>query len=157
VVAEGAVNVIPDQVQLEGTFRTMNEDWRKEAHQLIKQIAGGIASSMGGSCQVEVRHGYPVLHNHAGITDEARKCASRLLGPENVEEMEIRMTAEDFAWFTQSIPGMMYRLGVKDPGSTTVYPLHTPGFRVNESSLKTGISLLSYLTIELLKTAPVYK
>jgi amidohydrolase len=155
VTADGAVNVIPDEVGLEGTFRTMNEDWRREAHQLIEQVADGIASGMGGSAQVEVRHGYPVLRNHEGITAEASRCAKELLGEEHVEEMEIRMTAEDFAWFTQTIPGMMYRLGVREPGSSTVYPLHTAGFRVDESAIKTGISMLSYLTFHLLKNRPV--
>jgi amidohydrolase len=155
VIADGAVNVIPDQVIMEGTFRAMDESWRKEAHRLIEQIAGGIASSMGGSCSVEVRHGYPVLHNHEKVTEAARGCAVDLLGKECVEEMEIRMTAEDFAWFTRSLPGMMYRLGVKAPGTDTSYPLHTPGFRVDESALKTGISLLSYLSIELLRNPPV--
>jgi len=147
--------VIPDQVKLEGTFRTMNEKWRKEAHQLIEQIAYGIASSMGGSCEVEVRHGYPVLYNQEKITLASQKMAEELLGPENVEELDIRMTAEDFAWFLQSIPGMMFRLGIKQPGSDQIYPLHTAGFRVDESALKTGIAMLTYLSIELLKTAPV--
>jgi amidohydrolase len=155
VVADGAVNVIPDQVRLEGTFRTMNEGWRKEAHQLIEQVAGGIASSMGGATEVEIRHGYPVLVNHTRITKEAARCASELLGPEQVEELEIRMTAEDFAWFTQKIPGIMYRLGVRKPGSSENYPLHTSGFRVDETSIQTGISLLSYLTVEFLKNSPV--
>ncbi len=150
VIAEGAVNVIPSQVNLEGTFRTMNEAWRKEAHGLIEQIASGIATSMGGSCQVEIRSGYPVLHNNEQLTATSKLKAIELLGPDHVEDMEIRMTAEDFAWFAQSIPAMMYRLGVKEPGSKKVYPLHTPGFRVDESALKTGVSLLSYLTIELL-------
>ena len=72
---------------------------------------------MGGSCEVEIRHGYPVLFNNEEITAIARKKAVELLGPERVEDMEIRMTAEDFAWFTQSVPGMMYRLGVKEPGA----------------------------------------
>jgi len=107
VIADGAVNVIPNQVQLEGTFRAMEEAWRKEAHRLIEQIATGIASSMGGSSRVEIRHGYPVLKNHESITDAAKLKAVRLLGNKNVEDMDIRMTAEDFAWFTQSIPGMM--------------------------------------------------
>lgn len=155
VIADGAVNVIPNQVNLEGTFRTMDEAWRKEAHRLIIRIAEGIASSMGGSCSVEIRHGYPVLYNHEQLTNEARKKAVELLGDENVEDMDIRMTAEDFAWFAQTVPGMMYRLGVKEPGSAEVYPLHTPGFRVDESSLRTGISLLSFLSVELLKTKPV--
>jgi amidohydrolase len=151
VVADGAVNVIPDTVQLEGTFRTMNEEWRKKAHQLIEQIASGITASMGGNCRVEVRHGYPVLHNHEGITRFAKEKAEGFLGKENVEEMDIRMTAEDFAWFAQSIPAMMYRLGVRASGSEEVFPLHTPGFRVDESSLETGISLLAYLAAELLQ------
>jgi amidohydrolase len=154
VVADGAVNVIPDQVQLEGTFRTMNETWRKSAHRLIEQIASGIASSMGGSVRVEIRHGYPVLHNHEGITRFAREAAGRFLGKEQVEEMEIRMTAEDFAWFARSFPGMMYRLGVKTPGSGKVFPLHTAGFRVDETALRTGIPLLAYLALELLQTGP---
>jgi amidohydrolase len=155
VVANGAVNVIPNQVELEGTFRTMNEPWRKEAHQLIQQVTSGIASSMGGSCEVEIRKGYPVLYNHEEITRESKSIAMDLLGAGQVEDLEIRMTAEDFAWFAQSIPGMMYRLGVREKGSDQVFPLHTPGFRADESALKTGISLLSYLSIELLKSLPV--
>jgi amidohydrolase len=155
VVADGAVNVIPDLVRLEGTFRTMNESWRNEAHRLIEKVAGGISSGMGGSVEVEVRHGYPVLSNHEGLTEKAKHCAEELLGREHVEEMDIRMTAEDFAWFTQQIPGMMYRLGVRKPGSDQVYPLHTSGFRVDESALATGISLMATLSIELLKNPPV--
>jgi len=155
VIANGAVNVIPNQVSLEGTFRAMNETWRKEAHRLIDQIAKGIASSMGGSCQVEIRNGYPMLHNHEKLTEASKMKAVELLGQDQVEDMEIRMTAEDFAWFTQSIPGMMYRLGIKEPGSDQVYQLHTSEFRVDESALKTGILLLSYLAVELLKTTTV--
>ncbi|MCK4748867.1 MAG: amidohydrolase [Bacteroidales bacterium] len=154
VVADGAVNVIPDQVELEGTFRTMNEAWRKKAHHLVQQIASGIASSMGGTCQVEIRHGYPVLHNHEVVTLRALDLARSFLGTERVEDMEIRMTAEDFAWFAQSVPGMMYRLGVKEPGQEEVHQLHTAGFRVDESALKTGISLLAYLSAELLQSRP---
>ncbi|MEN8156210.1 MAG: M20 family metallopeptidase [Bacteroidota bacterium] len=151
VVADGAVNVIPDQVHMEGTLRTMNERWRKKAHDLIRQIASGIASGMGGSCQVEIRHGYPVLHNNEELTQMAREKASEFLGAEKVEDLEIRMTAEDFAWFAQTVPGMMYRLGVKEPGKAAVLPLHTAGFRVDESALKTGISLLAYLAAEMLR------
>lgn len=151
VLAKGATNVVPDQVHLEGTFRTMNEAWRKEAHKLIEKTASRIASSQGGSIELEVRHGYPVLFNHEQITHEASKLAEEFLGSDHVESMDIRMTAEDFAWFTRSIPGMMYRLGVKSPHSEKVYPLHTPRFRADDSALKTGISLLVYLALELPK------
>ncbi|MCK4879444.1 MAG: M20/M25/M40 family metallo-hydrolase, partial [Bacteroidales bacterium] len=157
VVADGAVNVIPDDVILEGTFRTMNEEWRKEAHRLIEKVASDISSAMGGSVKVEIRNGYPVLHNNEQIARESKRLATKLLGKENVEDMEIRMTAEDFAWFTRNIPGMMYRLGVGDPGSEQLFPLHSPLFKVNESALRTGISVMAYLAIELPKMEAVEK
>jgi amidohydrolase len=155
VVADGATNVIPDQVLLEGTFRTMNESWRKEAHRRIEKVSSEIASRQGGSIELEVRSGYPVLHNHEQITAEAEQLAKLLLGSEGVEDMDIRMTAEDFAWFTQSIPGMMFRLGVRNPGAEKVYQLHTSRFKANENALKTGISMLAFLAIELLKKKPI--
>jgi len=157
VLADGATNVIPDCVTLEGTFRTMNEVWRKEAQGLIASLASEIASSMGGSVEVEIKHGYPFLQNNEQITRESKRLAIKLLGEQNVEDMKIRMTAEDFAWFSQKIPGMMYRLGVGYPGSEQPFSLHSPMFKANESSLRTGISLMAYLAIELLKIGPVEK
>jgi len=157
VLADGATNVIPNDVILEGTFRTMNEEWRKEAHELIAHLASNIASAMGGSVDVEIRHGYPFLHNNEQITRESKRLAIQLLGEENVKDMDIRMTAEDFSWFIQDIPGMMYRFGVGDPGSEQPFSLHTPQLKVNESALRTGISLMAYLAIELLKIEAVEK
>lgn len=155
VVADGAVNVIPDRVLLEGTFRTMHEEWRGEAHRLIRQIAEGISSSMGGSAEVEIRHGYPVLHNNEPLTEKARAYAVEFLGPGRVESMDIRMTAEDFAWFAQSIPGMLYRVGVKEPGSDRVYSLHTREFRADETVMATSVPLLAYLALSLPAEEPV--
>ena len=155
VLADGATNVVPDQVKLEGTFRTMDESWRKEAHRLIEKVSSDIATSQGGSVQVDIRQGYPVLRNHEKITEESRLLATQFLGPGKVEDMDIRMTAEDFAWFTQSIPGMMYRLGVRYLEAREHYPLHTSRFRADEAALKTGISLLACLAIELPKKHPV--
>lgn len=151
VLANGAVNVIPDQVTLEGTFRTMDEGWRKEAHRHLERIPAQIAAASGGAAEVEIRHGYPYLHNHEAITLESKNLAENLLGKDSVEDMDIRMTAEDFAWFTQRIPGMLYRLGVKDPGTAQPYSLHTPAFQASETALYTGITLMSYLSLELLK------
>lgn len=151
VVADGAVNVIPDFVNLEGTFRTMDEEWRNEAHRMMERIAKGLATSMGGTCQLEIRKGYPVLKNDEKTTLQARSLAGEFLGPSHVEELGIRMTAEDFAWFLQEIPGVMYRLGIKQPGSDEIHPLHTPGFVVEESAVRTGISLLAYIALGLLR------
>lgn len=155
VLADGATNVVPDQVKLEGTFRTMDENWRKEAHRLIEKVSSDIATSQGGSVQVDIRQGYPVLKNHEKITEASRLLATQWLGPAQVENMDIRMTAEDFAWFTQSIPGMMYRLGVRNPDAKGHTSLHTPRFMADEAALKTGISLLAFLAIELPKKHPV--
>lgn len=157
VTADGAVNVIPDEVMIEGTFRTMNEAWRKEAHWLIEETARNISGSMGGSIELDIKHGYPVLSNHEQLTREARSLAVNLLGKDHVEDMDIRMTAEDFAWFIRDIPGFLYRLGVKEPGNEQSFPLHSPMFRASESALRTGISLMSFLAIKLLKIGLVEK
>ena len=151
LIADGAMNVIPDEVQLEGTFRTMNETWRKEAHQLIERVIRGIADSMGGEALLEIRHGYPVLKNDPGITARARSLAIDLLGEKYVEDMDIRMTAEDFGWFSNAYPSMLYRLGVKAAKTEEILPLHTNRFSAEESSLKTGLTMLSWLAVNLLK------
>lgn len=151
VIADGAVNVIPDHVWLEGTLRTMDEKWRSRAHELIGTTARGIARSMGGSCEIEIRRGYPMLRNHIEVTRTARRAAVEFLGKENVEDLDIRMTAEDFAHFAMKIPAVMYRLGVKEPGSEKTYPLHTQKFRADESALKTGISTLARISLEFLQ------
>jgi len=152
VNADGAVNVIPDEVKMEGTFRTMNEDWRKEAHRLIRKIAGGIADGMEGHIDVEIRNGYPVLVNNPGITNRSRALAAELLGEEHVVDMDIRMTAEDFAWYSHTYPSMLYRLGVKSPGATEIYPLHTSRFRADESAILTGMQMMSWLTTALMNS-----
>ncbi|HDR68739.1 MAG TPA: amidohydrolase, partial [Bacteroidaceae bacterium] len=141
-IADGAVNIIPNQVQIEGTFRTMNERWRNRAHELIVKIAKGIAYSMDGECKVEIKKGYPVLYNDEKITAYARRFAIEFLGKDHVEELDPRMTAEDFAWFANAYPAMMYRLGVKSPNSKEEYALHTPEFRADDQAVRTGASLL---------------
>ena len=106
---------------------------------------------MGGNCDLEIRHGYPVLQNDERITRFAKEKAIDFLGAEVVEDMDIRMTAEDFGWFAQAIPGMMYRLGVKKPGQEQVLNLHTPTFSADEYALETGVALMAYLSVELLQ------
>lgn len=151
VIADGAMNVIPDEVSLEGTFRTMNESWRKEAHQLIDRVTRGIAESMGGTVELEIRHGYPVLKNDPGITARSRALAIDMLGRDHVEDMDIRMTAEDFGWFSNAYPAMLYRLGVRSSKNSEIHPLHTNRFRADESALRTGMSMLTWLAVNLLK------
>jgi amidohydrolase len=152
VTANGAMNVIPDEVRLEGTFRTMDEEWRKKAHGLIGQITAGTANAMGGTADLEIRPGYPALKNDPDLTRKAMELAVELHGMQKVTDMDIRMTAEDFAWYAQKYPSMLYRLGVKSPESDEVHPLHSGKFVADERALKTGMTTLAWLAIQLLQS-----
>ena len=149
VEAAGAVNVIPDTVQIEGTFRTMNEEWRKKAHELIRKISTELSSSMGGSADVEIRHGYPVLYNDPKITDRAKEFAVDFLGEEQVFDLDYRMTAEDFAYFAQEYPATLFRLGTSVPGSMSS-ALHTSTFNIDEKAIELSIGLLAFMGIRFL-------
>jgi len=141
----GATNIIPDEVKIEGTFRTMNEEWRTEAHQKMIALAQGIAQSMGGTCEFEVRKGYPFLKNNEETTRIAKQAAIAYLGKENVVDLDLRMTGEDFSYYTQSMKGCFYRLGTGESSG-----LHTSTFNVNESSLELGVGLMSWIAINML-------
>lgn len=150
VIAQGATNVIPDEVFLEGTFRTMNEEWREKAHNEIKRLADEFAGKYKIAIDVKILKGYPVLNNHVEYTEKAISNAQQFLGFDKVELLESRMTSEDFAYFSQYIPAVFYRFGTTEPGSDSFFPLHSPNFTIYEESLKTGVSLLAYQTIQFL-------
>ncbi|PPK85814.1 amidohydrolase [Neolewinella xylanilytica] len=139
----GATNVIPNAVRLEGTLRTLDESWRKELHQRLRRTVEGIAAALGGSAELEIRHGYPFLKNDEPLTHWAQSAARELLGAEKVVDLPIRMTGEDFAFYTHHVPACFYRLGVGSPS-----PVHTDTFDVDEACLQTGSSLLAWLAME---------
>ncbi len=152
VVADGQTNVIPDEVKMAGIMRTYDENWRSEMQTRIEKMAQSIAESMGGKCEVRFDPGYPVLVNNEYVTEDTRKYAIEYLGKENVKELELRTTAEDFAHFTQKIPGCFYRLGIRNEEKNIVSNLHTATFDVDESSLETGMGLMAWIAYrELLK------
>lgn len=143
----GRTNIIPDEVHIEGTFRTFNEEWRAEALQRIADMAVGIAKGMGGDCKVYIEKGYPFLVNDDKLADAFREYASEYLGHENVEELDLAMTAEDFAFFSQHLPSCFYRLGISNPEKGPGGNLHTPSFDVDENALKTGMGLMAYVAM----------
>ncbi len=145
-IAEGRTNIIPSEVKLEGTLRTFDEKWRAEAHTKITRMAESIAQSMGGTCQVFIDKGYPFLVNNEQVTDMAYKAAKQYLGDDNVVKLDMRLTAEDFAYYAQQIPGCFYRLGVANQEKGITHNLHTPLFDIDESSLETGAGLMAWLT-----------
>ena len=154
VEALGATNIIPSEVKMSGTFRTMNEVWRKEAHEKITQMAKAIAAGMGGDCEVDILHGYPVLFNHEEYTRRAVSYSQRLLGEKNVVDLELRMTAEDFAYFAEKIPGVFYRFGITDAEGKYSSPLHSSGFMADEEALKTAMANMAYVAMCFLKDGP---
>ena len=151
MVANGAVNVIPSEVSMEGTFRTMDEKWRKEAHSRMINMAQSIADSMGASCEFEIVEGYPVLYNDPGITAKSIDFARTYLGNDYVDDLDIRMTAEDFAFFAQKYPSVLYRLGVRKSEQAQPFELHTPHFNIDEEAIKTGTGTLAWLALSHLK------
>jgi len=144
-IAEGQTNVIPDEVKMAGIMRTFDEIWRTEMQIRIKTMAQSLAESMGGKCEVEFDKGYPVLINNEYVTENTRRYAIEFLGEENVINLELRTTAEDFAYFTQKISGCFYRLGIRNVEKGINSNLHTATFDVDESSLETGMGLMAWI------------
>lgn len=147
IIGNGATNVIPEEVKIEGTFRTMNEEWRKEAHAKMKMLAEEIAKKMGGVCDFRIETGYPFLVNDEKITSSARKAAEEYLGKENVEELPLRMTAEDFAFYSQQVPACFYRLGTGNKAKGITSGVHTVTFDIDEKALETGVGLMAWLAV----------
>jgi amidohydrolase len=146
-IANGATNVIPDEVKMEGTFRTMNEEWRSEAHQKMKQLAEAIATGMGGKCEFNIVRGYPFLINNEELTTRARNYAEDYLGKEKVEDLEIWMAAEDFSFYSQVAAATFYRLGVRNEKKGITSSVHTSTFDIDESALETGMGLMAWITV----------
>lgn len=148
VIANGATNVIPNEVYLEGTFRTMDEKWREEAHRRMKKMAEGIAESMGGSCEFNIMRGYPFLINEEKLTLATRGHAEDYLGKENVLDLDIWMAAEDFAYYSQVADSCFYRLGTRNESRGITSSVHTPTFDIEESALGVSTGLMAYLAIK---------
>jgi len=147
-IANGATNVIPDSVYLEGTFRTLNEEWRNEAHRKMKHMAEHLVEGMGGKCDFKIVRGYPFLTNNEELTSRIRGYAAEYLGEDKIEELEIWMAAEDFAFYSQNAQACFYRLGVRNEKLGINSSVHTSTFDVDESSLETGMGLMAWITLE---------
>lgn len=148
IIGNGATNIIPDEVNLEGTFRTFNEEWREQAHLKMQKMAIGIAEAMGATCDFEVRKGYPFLVNEPQLTERSRSFAIEYLGEENVIELELWPAAEDFAYYSQVANACFYRLGTGNKEKGIQSAVHTPTFDIDEKALEVSIGLMAYITIK---------
>jgi amidohydrolase len=148
IEGKGATNVIPDKVQIAGTMRTMDENWRAEIHVKLKEIVSKISNNHGIESNIRIEKGYPFLVNDVQFTKACKNAAIKYLGNEQVEELPLRMTAEDFAFITQKVPSCFFRLGTGNKEKNISAEVHTSNFDIDESALEIGAGLLACLVIE---------
>lgn len=147
-VGRGATNIIPNEVNIAGTFRAMNEVWRESALAKIKKMAESIAEGMGGSCEVVISKGYPYLENNPLLTRRIKEAAEEYVGSENVVDIDITLGAEDFAYYSQLVPAAFYRLGTNNPAKGITSYVHSPTFDIDEDALTIGPGLMAWMALK---------
>ncbi len=148
VIANGATNVIPTTVEMEGTFRAMDEDWRFKAHELIRRTVEHTTAAHGARVDLKILVGYPALFNHDAPTDFLRNAAHAYVGEENTVELDKWFASEDFAFYLNEIPGSFYRIGIHSDKLNNPGGLHTPTFDVDEDALRTSTGFMAYLAFQ---------
>ena len=143
----GATNVIPDEVNIAGTFRAMDETWRAEGLAKMKKLAEGIAEAMGGEAIFDVLKGYPFLQNDPELTRKAKAAAVAYMGEENVVDLDLWMAGEDFAFYTHHVDACFYRLGIRNEAKGIISGVHTPTFDIDEDALAIGPGLMAWLAV----------
>ncbi|CAN0605244.1 unnamed protein product, partial [Ectocarpus sp. 12 AP-2014] len=149
--ADGAINVLPDSVYIEGTFRTLDEVWRKEALLKLDKLVTSIAEGMGGTCELKINHGYPNLTNHVELTNSLKELSCEYLGAENVIDLDPWMAAEDFSYYSHKNPASFYMLGSGNIKKGITAGLHTPAFDIDEEALEIGGGLMAWLALSTLQ------
>ncbi|MFU1856844.1 M20 metallopeptidase family protein [Sphingobacterium sp. NGMCC 1.201703] len=149
-IGEGAANVIPEEVKLAGTFRTMDEAWRKEALETVAEISRTLPVALGATVDVEVRHGYPALNNNPVLTQQVKNIIQANMGNDVVQDLEIWMAAEDFAYYSYRYPSLFMLVGTNNNDNATQHGLHNPQFNLDEKAFKIGISVFINAALSLL-------
>ena len=152
VNANGATNIIPNEIHLKGTLRCMDEHWRSVAHDEIEKLTKYTVEGMGAEYNLDIRKGYPSLFNDPKFTEQAKQSAIEYLGKDNVIDLDLRMTAEDFAYYSQVYPACFYRFGTAEPNKISEKKLHHPEFDIDEhKSLETSVGVMTALAVSYLK------
>lgn len=146
-------NVIPNEVNIAGTFRAMNEEWREEALKRIKKMAESLAEGMGGKCEVNISRGYPFLKNDPEVTRRIKTAAAEYVGEENVVDIDITLGAEDFSYYSQVVPASFYRLGTRNEAKGITSYVHTSTFDIDEEALKISSGLMAWMAVKELRNS----
>lgn len=142
-----ATNVIPSEVRLMGTFRAMNEEWRFKAHELIKKQTLELVAAMGAEAVIHIDVGYPFVLNNEALSASAMQQAKLYAGESNVTQTELRMGAEDFAYYSHKIPACFFRLGAGNKSKGITSGVHTPTFNVDEGAIEKGMGMMAWLAV----------
>ena len=145
LIADGSTNVIPHEVLLSGTFRTIDEKWRPEAKNHIRRIVNETCAAYGCTAEIDIPDGYPCVINNEEITSKAREFATEWIGADNIRTLEMRMTSEDFGFFSQKYPCTFYRFGVKGETNANTGGLHSSSFQIDEKALEIGMGGMAWL------------
>jgi amidohydrolase len=153
IQAGTAFNIIPESAELHGTMRAFNTDHRKKLLRRIGEIAQGIATTMGGSCEVEIIDGCPPCVNDALMTKIVLDAAIVAVGEKDVDESEDVMTAgsDDMACFLEAVPGCYFIVGAKNEAKGANYPHHHPRFNIDEDAMPIWVEVLIRAATDFLK------
>ncbi len=149
-IADGKTNIIPDTVQLEGTLRCFNEEWRATAHKRIVEIAEKTAAAMQAKVEVRIEKGYPFLINNVTLSHNLSAHFQAVFGNEKIKEIDLQMTAEDFAYFSHQVPSCFIKLGCANNEKNITANLHNACFDIDENSLYYGTLVLASAALHLL-------
>jgi amidohydrolase len=146
-----ASNIIPEEVTLTGTIRTLYPEKREELAGRLEEVAQGVARSSGGTCRFKVKMEYPAVFNHPQLAAEFRKSAANVVPADNMIDMQSpSMTGEDVSYFHQKVPGAHWLLGTANPTLNFTHPLHSPYFDFNEEILPLGAAIHACSAVDFL-------
>jgi amidohydrolase len=143
-------NIITDEVVMEGTVRTLNEDVRQKSQKLMREILDGVTRAHGGGYELDFAPGYPVTVNDPELVEKTLPTMRRILGPKNVTAQKAMMGAEDFSEFQKVIPGFFYFLGVGNPDKGITGALHTAEYEADEDSISVGVKTMTAVVLDYL-------
>lgn len=146
--ALGSTNVIPSQALIKGTFRTMDEVWRSKAYAILADEANEVSMLFGGEIALNISKGYPFLKNDETLTAELKVLFESVFGSDHIHELALRMTAEDFAFYSQEIPVCFFRLGVGNKAKGITHAVHHPRFDIDSDALKTGMMAMCSIAFQ---------
>jgi len=157
VVTVGAIhggvrnNIIPDDVEMIGTIRSLDKAMRDDIHARIKRTAEDIAAAAGAKADVEITPGYPITYNDPDLTEETVPTLRRLA--QKTEVVNATLGAEDFSVYQQNVPGLFFWLGIRPPNQTAEEAAsnHSPKFYVDESGLGLGVRALAHVALDYLR------